>query len=1042
MPDFQSNDLKERVFDYSPMPIVIMDAQTYRYVECNSAAVRIYGYTAKDEVLGKSPLDVSAETQYDGTPSESKAGEYIKTGIEQGTVVFEWRHKRSNGELWDAEVHLFSFMLEGRPMIQFSLKDISEKKQQDRAQQLLHELILGLNLCTSLNEGLNLVLDYVLKEGCFDCGGVYIVDSIDSSLVLAVHRGLSEEYIALTSRYSADSENAHVAGTGEIRFGMYSDIPHANDPVRQKEGLRAFAIVPVMAGNKLVALMNLCSRLHGQIGEVTRKFIEAVACQIGGMLLRLRTGEALRKSEQILTAFLDSASDSFMIFDSGLRILAANKRIFTSLGLSHGELIGKSIPEIFPSEYLENHFRKFCEVLETGVPCGFEYSFLRQNADKRDYVVTLFKVGDGLGLAAHDITERKRAEEALRDSEEVFAAFMFNSPILAFIKEIEKDDSRTLQASNCFVDLIGKSGMDIRGKTTRELFPADFAEKIIIDDREVVAQNRVVQVDEDFQGRHYTSIKFPIKQKGRTLLAGYTIDVTEQKRAEASLQKEKEFVEKLMNGLPVIFYLYDANLRLRRWNRKHVELLGYNDDELNGISIETFLVNPEIVEMVKAGLTETITTNAYTEMEAPLKTKNGSLLNFLLSATRLDTDDGPMMMGVGLDITDRTRAEEHNEKLLERLNQVQKLEALGVLAGGIAHDFNNLLGGIFGYIDLARMDGTEQGKQRNLDKAVSAIERTRALTHQLLTFAKGGVPVKHPEYLDPFVQDTVRFALSGTAISSTFEIEPGLWHCEFDKNQIAQVIDNIVINAVQAMPNGGRLDVKLHNRVFNDNEHLPLRKGRYVEIAFKDEGAGIPREYLSRIFDPFYTTKPKGHGLGLSTCFSIVNRHDGCIDADSVPGQGSVFKVYLPALNSVPRESDTREKKQHFGKGKFLIMDDEEMIRDTLARMLEKFGYSVISTESGEQAIARYQQEGAARSEIKGMIFDLTIKGGMGGRKAVCEIRKIDPEIPVFVASGYADDPVMADPETYGFSASISKPFMCEEVEALLSEHLHRHKER
>ena len=386
-------------------------------------------------------------------------------------------------------------------------------------------------------------------------------------------------------------------------------------------------------------------------------------------------------------------------------------------------------------------------------------------------------------------------------------------------------------------------------------------------------------------------------------------------------------------------------------------------------------------------------------------------------------------IGHCLDITDRKRAE-------EALSTVQKLESLGLLAGGIAHDFNNLMGGIFGYIDMASEESKDGKVTAYLSKAMNTIDRARALTQQLLTFAKGGAPIQEIGQLFPFVVETAKFALSGANVSCSFDIPEDLWACNFDKNQIGQVIDNLIINAQQAMPVGGTIELSARNITLAEKEHPLLAIGNYVRIAVKDSGIGIQKELVSKIFDPFFTTKAKGHGLGLATCYSIINRHGGCIDVESEPGKGSTFKVYLPASTEAASATSMNTVKTHEGSGTFLVMDDEEVMRETVGDMLMALGYSVISKENGKEAIDFFASETKANRKIAGMIFDLTVPGGMGGKAAIEEIRKVNKDIPAFVASGYADDPVMKKPTEHGFTASICKPFRKVELSEMLNKYM------
>jgi PAS domain S-box-containing protein len=391
------------------------------------------------------------------------------------------------------------------------------------------------------------------------------------------------------------------------------------------------------------------------------------------------------------------------------------------------------------------------------------------------------------------------------------------------------------------------------------------------------------------------------------------------------------------------------------------------------------------------------------------------------------------MLGINLDITSQKNAEAERQKYEHQLQQTQRLESLGVLAGGIAHDFNNLLGGIYGYIDIAGEGTNDERLSKYLSKAMNTIERARGLTLQLLTFAKGGTPIKKIGNLFPFVQETAKFALSGSSVSCDFDVPDGLPACDFDKNQIGQVIDNIIINAKQAMPDGGTILLSATNLHISPNGHLQLPDGEYVRISIKDTGIGMPKEILPRIFDPFYTTKATGHGLGLASCYSIIKRHGGCIDVESEPGNGSTFHVYLPAAETDLSTAAEASPAVHKGNGTFLVMDDEEVMLETLRDMLELLGYTVVCRTSGKEAIEFVASEKLAKRDIAGMIFDLTIPGGMGGREAIDEIRKINRNTPVFVTSGYAEDPVMADPGKYGFTASIRKPFRKSELTEMLS---------
>lgn len=379
------------------------------------------------------------------------------------------------------------------------------------------------------------------------------------------------------------------------------------------------------------------------------------------------------------------------------------------------------------------------------------------------------------------------------------------------------------------------------------------------------------------------------------------------------------------------------------------------------------------------------------------------------------------------DITDSKR----KEQLEEHAQKARRLESLGLLAGGIAHDFNNLLGGMFGYLELARdIAPADSDIAQYLDNSLQVFEHVRSLTRQLLTFAKGGQPFKQLVALQEIIPSAVQFVLSGSNIKTSFALPEDLWQCQADAGQIGEVIHNLVLNCKQEMPGGGMLAVKAENLVLSPQHGLPLADGNYVKITVQDSGPGMPLEVVDKIFDPFFSTKPKGNGLGLPICYSILKRHDGYIDVFSQPGIGTQFYLYLPASPAGIRQpaSPARVHKT----GRILIMDDEKFILDTASRMLRSNGHMALCASHGAQALDLYRQAQQSGEPIAVVILDLTVPGGMGGQQTVQELRKINPEVKAIVSSGYCDDPVLANPESYGFCGVLPKPYRMKQLEELL----------
>jgi CheY-like chemotaxis protein len=314
---------------------------------------------------------------------------------------------------------------------------------------------------------------------------------------------------------------------------------------------------------------------------------------------------------------------------------------------------------------------------------------------------------------------------------------------------------------------------------------------------------------------------------------------------------------------------------------------------------------------------------------------------------------------------------------------------------------------------------------------MQTIDRARLITRQLLTFTLDGTPVKTPENIISVVRDAVQFTLSGSNVTSRFHIpQEQQYICNIDKNQIAQVISNIVMNAQQAMSYSGCVDVTIDTVMLQSGEYSDVDAGEYIRIAFKDTGIGIPMEMLPKVFDPFFTTKIKGRGLGLTICYTILRRHGGCIEASSVPGKGSEFQIFLPIVKSAEQKV-LHFSTDHQGKGFFYIADDEPVVRETLSLMLKSFGYDSETFSDGREIINALKKS-ASITECTGILADLTIPGGLGASELLKELKTLDVDIPIFVISGYPDDPVIIAPRKYGFYGSICKPFTRSELSVML----------
>jgi PAS domain S-box-containing protein len=501
----------------------------------------------------------------------------------------------------------------------------------------------------------------------------------------------------------------------------------------------------------------------------------------------------------------------------------------------------------------------------------------------------------------------------------------------------------------------------------------------------------------------------------------------------ASLSKEINFMlESLENSSEKRFHtlfdqasdsivIFNANTGdLLDFNKKAYESLGYKHKEFKKIKlsdIEVIEAPSEIAMRMKK-----IKDEGEDTFETKHRTKSGHIRDILVNAKLIQFREGKYIQAIWRDVTDSKKAE-------EELVKIQKLESIGVLAGGIAHDFNNLLSALRSYVNLSKMNLDQENKSyKHLESAEIIIDRAADLTHQLLTFSKGGAPVKKIASIIEIIHESAEFALKGSSISCEYNTADNLSKVEVDPGQISQVLHNLVLNALQSMPEGGTISISTENVNISSDTGLLLQKGKYVKIIVKDQGIGIAEGYLKKIFDPYFSTKEAGRGLGLSVTYSIIKNHDGHILAESELGVGSTFTIYLPASEKQDIEKETLEDTFTAGEGKVLIMDDEEIIRKSFEQLLTIKGYQVECARDGEEAIELYKNAMGKSQSFDVVILDLTIRGGMGGEETLKKLKDIDLDVKAIVASGYSNDTVLANYRDYGFCGIFAKHDKTEEL--------------
>ena len=612
------------------------------------------------------------------------------------------------------------------------------------------------------------------------------------------------------------------------------------------------------------------------------------------------------------------------------------------------------------------------------------------------------------------IEKRKQAEDTLKGSELRFSLFMKNLPGVAFMKDL---DGRYIYVNETLCEIYQCDPNQFVGKTDLNLWPADIARALQTNDEIAVRTKAAVHAIEDVplgdSMRHWFVHKFPIiDESGKVMyVAGLGIDTTELRLFE---ELNRSILENATDG----FTLIDTKGKIIEANRAYQRMTGFSRDELLSMRLH---------DLTTASSEETdgrlaaLAVEGGKIFEATYKCKDGGTIEFEVSSACLDLGGQPRYIAFFRDITER-------RKLAEERLKVTRLEAIGLLAGGIAHEFNNAMTAVIGNISLAQDDiASDSPASPLLLRALQGCRRTSSLTKHLLTFAKGGDPIKRKVPLPKYLQEIVLGAIKESKCRAGLQINSDLWPVEIDPEQLAQAIRNIICNAQESMPQGGIIRVRAENTTTRENQISGLAAGRFVKISIADEGKGVPQEIANRIFDPYFTTKSGAAGLGLSISYSIIKRHNGVIHTDSPAGKGATFSIYLPAYSESQNSGKTTLPVQGAIRN-VLVMDDDPDVCELIHAMLERKGFNVTLTKDGAEAIRAFVQARESANPFHVIFMDLTVPGGLGGMETQRELLKIDPSVKAIVCSGYSSDPVMANYLDCGFVGRLPKPFTNEEL--------------
>jgi PAS domain S-box-containing protein len=749
---------------------------------------------------------------------------------------------------------------------------------------------------------------------------------------------------------------------------------------------------------------------------------------------RIETERRLRESEDQFRSIFEHANDGIMMADiENKRQLEANKAMCDMLGYTRNEIMNLDINDIHPKEYLHSVTDIFERQVRGEISMAQDIPMLRKDgsvfyADINAGRVTIGGKDCLIGIF-RDISERKRAEEELRERERQLA----ESQRIAHIGSWEHNlkTNKVVWSDELFLLL----GLDPKKD------PGDFRaffNSIHPDDQPVLkkAIDETVKTGKPFSvdyryllpdGKtsilHAQAELIPDEAGDMVVLSGTGQDITERKLAEEKIRQSEEFVRSILDTVDEGFIVIDRDYRILTANKAYCGQVSMHCYEVIGkhcYEISHKISRPCYEEGEECAVRYVFATGKPHAVSHKHTDSDGHVLYVETKGFPIKDASGNVTSVIETinNITEKHLLEE------ERL-KTQKLESIGTLAGGIAHDFNNLLQGVFGFISMAKMS-LDQGEKSwtMLEQAERALHMSVNLTSQLLTFSKGGKPVKKRISLTPVIENAVKFALSGSHTEYQIKSCPGLWQVEADEGQLGQVIQNIVLNSDQAMPLGGRINIAVRN-VHAHEKGVPqtLMQGDYVEISIKDSGIGIPERFLSRIFDPYFTTKEKGSGLGLATSYSIIKNHNGLIDVQSEAGKGSTFTIYLPSAGAAEAEAPSSAVTPAGRLGRVLVMDDEEIVRMVSGELIRSLGHEVDFAEHGVAAIEKYQQALSDGKPFDIVILDLTVRGGMGGEETIRKMRAIDPAIKAVVSSGYSDGDIVSNYREHGFSAFLQKPY-------------------
>ncbi len=1012
---------------------IIFTGADDKIISVNLEFERMFGFTQK-ELVGKSTECIVPHGK------DEESSHLIQAAHQNKRVNIESVRRRKDGRLMHVSVLGTPVHIDDELSgIYWIYRDISQRKRAEMVQSALFHIAEAASTSSDLQELLRIVHDQLGR--LIDTKNLYIAlyDEAEDGYRFEYFEDELDASVEIGKIYHmSDSFTEFVRIHGSSLFRTEKEILTHLEKYNIEPGgpvSKSWLGVPLRTPTGVIGVYVVQSYTSEYTyDENDMDLLEFVSGHIANAIEHKRSQDQLLLSEARYRTLFNQSPVGVLLYDTNMIVTDLNRRHAEIMGSTREAMVGIDLTTLRQRSIIPLMRR----VLK-GETTFYEGNYQPTVSDRELWLSISMTPHIGVdgeiigGIAViMDQTEQKKTER-IAEMNRAYLEQLFEGTPEAIV--LLDPRFRAIRTNEEFAALFGYSSDEVLGRSLNDLIlTGDDEAKRHLNALKEVAKGKTVNVEETVCRRRdgtrvdVSLLGTPIQIDGQVIaLYGIYRDITARRQATEALAAEKDRLAVTLASIGEGVITTDVDGRVMLMNEAAERLTGWKASEAREQDMTTIFPVFELQSNRKLGSPAKRVLEgkqATWSQETLLETRDQKLKNIIVSASQIHGHGGQVIGSVVVfrDITEQRALE-------EELQKIERLESVGVLAGGIAHDFNNILSAVLGNISLAKMAVDNPGIQtERIHEAEKAALRARDLTQQLLTFSRGGDPIRKSQSISDLLHEAATFALRGSNVRARIDIPDDLWPAIVDEGQISRVINNLIINADQAMPEGGSVTIKASNFMVEKEMALPIKPGRYLQIIVKDEGVGIPEEFVQRIFDPFFTTKQRGSGLGLASSFSIVQKHDGHITVESKTGVGTTFTIYLPAAEEVEVQKTEQEDRPFQGSGRILVMDDEEPVRRVARAMLEKMGFAVEEAENGIKAIEAYQKAKMVGETFRAVIMDLTIPGGMGGSEAIQHLRKLDPQVTAIVSSGYSNDPVMSNFQQHGFKGVVAKPYKVEEL--------------